>query len=182
MNEKNKEKEEKPVGKTEAVEQKAPARADSADALKGELEALKTNYMRALADLENQKKRHAREKEEFLRYGNSSLVSAILPIVDNFERALKAAEEHHPEARSLLEGLGMIIPQLDQVLKLHGVEAITPKVGEGFDPNLHQSVGEAPSAEVPHHAVLSCQRSGYRIADRLLRPAMVMLSSGAEKK
>ena len=184
MNDKNqhKEKETQPVGENAAHPETAAVQLSPIDNMKIELETTKASYMRALADLENQKKRHAREKDEFLRYGNASLVSAILPVVDNFEIALKSAEEHHPEAKSLLEGLGMIIPQLEQVLKMHGVESITPKKGEEFDPNLHQSVGEAPSTEVPHHAVLSCQRSGYRIADRLLRPAMVMLIKGPDKK
>jgi len=170
---------------TQDKENKAPVPAGEAavdNSVSGELELVKANYMRALADLDNQKKRHNREREEFLRYGNASLVSDILPVVDNFEIALKAAEEHHPEAKSLLEGLGMIIPQLSQVLKMHGVDTITPKKADAFDPNMHQSVGEAPSADVPHQDILSCQRSGYRINDRLLRPAMVMLSSGPEKK
>ena len=147
-----------------------------------ELESMKANYLRAVADLENLRKRHAREREEFLRYGNASIVSDILPVVDNFEIALKSAEEHHPEAKGLLEGLGMIIPQLTQVLKTYGVEALSPKPGEAFDPHLHQSVGESPCATIPHQAILALQRPGYRINDRLLRPAMVTLSSGPEKK
>jgi molecular chaperone GrpE len=151
------------------------------DAL-AQMESFKANYLRAAADLENQKKRHARERDEFLRYGNAALIASILPVVDNFEIALKAAEEHHPEAKSLLEGLGMIIPQLLQTLKMAGVETIAPKSGDAFDPNFHQSVGEAASEKIPPHAVLELQRPGYKLHDRLLRPAMVMLSKGKEEK
>lgn len=159
----------------------SPAEVSSGKDLSAQLETMKTNYLRAVADLENQKKRHAREREEFLRYGNATLIASLLPVVDNFEIALRAVEEHHPEAKSILEGLGMIIPQLLQTLKAAGVEVITPKAGDTFDPNLHQSVGEAPSPTVPHHAVLTLARAGYRLSDRLLRPAMVVLSSGKDK-
>ncbi len=147
-------------------------------AFPAELAQLREKLLRAAADLENLKKQHARDREEWLRYGNAALISNLLPVVDNFEIALRAAEEHHPEAKMIIEGLGLIIPQLLRVLKEAGVEPIAPREGEDFDPNLHQSVGMAPSETLPAHSIHTLQRTGYRLSERILRPAMVLLSAG----
>lgn len=157
---------------TEENKTPPPAEASPAEA------ELKAKYLTALADIENLKKRHAREKDEILMYSNGSLINALLPVIDNFQLALDAAQKHHPEAKAVLDGFGLLLPQFNQVLSAAGVETISPKPGDAFDPHAHESVGEAPSPTIPHHAILSLQRAGYRLHDRLLRPAMVLLSSG----
>lgn len=139
---------------------------------------LKAKYLTALADIENLKKRHARERDDILMYANSSLIGGLLPVIDNFQLALDAAQKHHPEAKAVLDGFGMLVPQFMKLLAAAGVETIAPKTGDTFDPHMHESVGEAPSDTVPHHAILTLQRPGYRLHDRLLRPAMVLLSAG----
>ncbi len=141
-------------------------------------EQLKAKYLTALADIENLKKRHSRERDDILLYANSSLINGLLPVIDNFQLALDAAQKHHPEAKTVLDGFGLMVPQFMQLLTAAGVETIAPKPGDAFDPHAHESVGEAPSEKIPHHAILSLQRPGYRLHDRLLRPAMVILSSG----
>lgn len=143
-----------------------------------ELAAVQAKYLTALADIENLKKRHARERDEILSFSNASLINALLPVIDNFQLALDAAQKHHPEAKAVLDGFGMLLPQFTQVLTAAGVETIAPKPGDAFDPHMHESVGEAPSEHVPHHAILSLQRPGYKLRERLLRPASVLLSSG----
>jgi molecular chaperone GrpE len=154
---------------------------DSPQEAKETLEQLRAKYFTALADIENLRKRHAREREEIVRYSSANIISSILPVVDNFQTALEAAQKHHPEAKTILDGFGMIVPQLVQSLTAAGVTVVAPKAGDVFDPHSHESVGEAPSDKIPHHAILSLQRPGYRLQDRLLRPAMVILSSGAQK-
>ena len=145
-----------------------------------QLQQLNAKYLTALADIENLRKRYAREREEMALYGQTRLISALLPVIDNFQLALEAARKHHPEAKAVLDGFGLMVPQLLQVLQGAGVETIEPKAGDVFDPHSHESVGEAADEKIPHHAILSLQRTGYKLADRVLRPAMVMLSSGTK--
>jgi molecular chaperone GrpE len=152
------------------------------DALKGEMEALNAKYLTACADLDNQRKRHAREREEFLRYGMAGLIGELLPVVDNFELALESAAKLHPEAKATLDGFAMIPAQFMQILTAAGASPVKPAPGDAFDPNFHQSVGQEASKTIPEHAIASCQRPGYKLHDRILRPAFVTLSSGPTAK
>jgi molecular chaperone GrpE len=151
---------------------------DEISDLKAQLTELNEKYLRACADLENQRKRHAREREEFVQYGLAGFMSALLPFVDNFKLALKKAQELAPEAKETLDGFALLLPQLDQILSHTGLTVIHPLPGESFDPNLHQSTGMAPSDQIAEHAIHSTLREGYQIRDRVLRPAFVLLSSG----
>ena len=141
-------------------------------------ETHKAKYLTALADMENLRKRHAREREEYTRYGIAGILEDLLPFIDNYSLAMDAAQKHHPEAKAILEGFGMLLPQLMTILSQEGLKEIKPKPADTFDPHLHQSVGELPSDTIPHHAILSLARAGYQLHDRLLRPAMVTLSAG----
>jgi molecular chaperone GrpE len=141
-------------------------------------ESYKAKYLTAVADMENLRKRHTREREEYSRYGTASVLEELLPFIDSYSLALNAARQHHPEAKAILDGFGMLLPQLMNTLGQQGLKELKPNAGDAFDPNLHQSVGEAPSDTVPHHAILNTARAGYQLHDRLLRPAMVLLSIG----
>lgn len=152
--------------------------APSSPSLEEQIQQLNTKYLTALADMDNLRKRHVRERDEILSFGQARLIESILPVIDNFQLALESARKHNPEAKNVLEGFALMVPQLMQVLSNAGVEKIEPKAGEAFDPHSHESVGEAPSDTVEHHAILSLQRTGYKLGSRVLRPAMVMLSSG----
>jgi len=132
--------------------------------------------LRAQADFDNFRKRSAREKEETLKYANARLVEALLPVVDNFDLGLMTARQT-PEAGIVTAGFEMVKRQLDDFLKDQGVEAIEA-TGSPFDPNLHEALGNEASATVADGIVLRQLRRGYRLRERLIRPANVIVSSG----
>jgi molecular chaperone GrpE len=151
----------------------APETADSAAA---EIEKFRDLAMRARADLDNYRKRVAREKEESIRYANLSLLERLLPVVDNFELGLQAARTA-PDAAAVVSGLDMVRKQLAEFLKDQGVEAIDAE-GALFDPNVHEAMGSEASADIAEGSVIRQVRKGYKLKDRLLRPASVFVSTG----
>lgn len=134
-------------------------------------------YLRSVADFENFRRRSLREKEELRKYATSALIEDILPALDNLELGLMSAR-HHQEGASIAQGFIMVAQQLKSVLQSHGLQEINPEKAE-FDPHRHESTGQEPDEEVPEGMVLRVHRKGYLLHDRLLRPAMVILSSGA---
>jgi molecular chaperone GrpE len=133
-------------------------------------------YVRSIADLDNYKKRAIRERQDAVKYANESLIEKLLPVVDNFEAALTAANASQGgNIDSLKMGVNMIHSQLKNFLSESGVEEIDAG-GKPFDPNLHEAVSQEPSAEVPEGQVLRQMRKGYRFRDRLIRPAMVVVA------
>ena len=132
-------------------------------------------YVRAVAELDNYRKRAARERTEAIQYANESLLSKLLPVLDNFEMALNAASEPAASAESIKTGVAMISGQLRQALGEAGLEELDA-AGQAFDPNLHEAVAQLESAEVPEGQVLHRLRKGYRLRGRLLRPASVVVA------
>jgi len=153
-----------------------------------ELEDLKTRaakadenwdkYLRAVADLDNYRKRVAREKEELARFTSERVVSALLPALDNLERAIEAAQAHGAENSSLLEGLTQVYNQFRRTLMEFGLQEIITGAGQPFDPNLHEAVSQVDSAAHAEGHVIEQLQRGYKLADRLLRPARVVVSKG----
>ncbi len=141
-----------------------------------EIERWKDVAARAQADLENYRKRMAREKLEAIQYANRGLLEQLLPVIDNFEMGLKAAESVEG-GELILQGMSMVRKQLSDFLAEQGVEEV-PSEGEAFDPNLHEALKQEPHATVPEGRVLFTLRRGYRLRDRLLRAANVIVSSG----
>lgn len=131
-------------------------------------------YVRSVAELDNYRKRAARERAEAVQYANEGLIRKLLPVLDNFEAALAAAG---PDAHfeNFKTGVAMIHSQLRQALAEAGVEEINAG-GQAFDPNLHEAVAQNESAEVPEGHVLQQVRKGYRLHGRLLRPASVVVA------
>jgi molecular chaperone GrpE len=132
--------------------------------------------LRAQADLDNYRKRMVREKEESVRYANSSLLERLLPVLDSFELGLQAARKA-PGAEALVQGFNMVEKQLQDFLRESGVDAIQGE-GSPFDPNLHEAVSHQPHHEIPEGHVSQQIRRGYKLRDRLLRPATVIVSKG----
>lgn len=135
-------------------------------------------YVRAIADFDNYKKRAARERLEAIKYANEGLLEKLLPIVDNFEAAIAAAnaqEATDPAVDSLKTGISMIFTQLKSFLSESGVEEIDA-INQQFDPNLHEAVSQQATDEVPEGQVVQQMRKGYRYRDRLIRPAMVVVA------
>jgi molecular chaperone GrpE len=152
----------------------APAAADP----QTELEKFRDAALRARAELDNYRKRVVREKEDAIRYANASLLESLLPILDNFELGLGAARQA-PDASGIVLGLEMVRKQLEDFLRSNGLEVVDA-TGQTFDPNLHEAVGQEASADVPEGTVIRQLRRGYKLRDRLIRPASVFVSKGAE--
>ena len=133
--------------------------------------------LRTTADFDNFKKRAAREKIEAGQYASASMLQKILPVLDNFESALAAAQNTASSGgiASFQSGVAMIQQQLKNVLVESGLEEIE-SAGKPFDPNFHEAVSEQESADVPEGHVLQQLRKGYKLKERLLRPATVIVA------
>ena len=156
-----------------------PSESEDLIRLQGDLDRFRDLALRSQADLDNYRKRAAREKEEAFRFANASLVEQLLPILDNFELGLSAAREAAAPS-ALLDGMGMILRQLQDVLRDAGVQAVEAE-GTEFDPNIHEAITQEASDTAPEGQVLRQLRRGYRLRERLLRPANVIISSGPAK-
>lgn len=147
--------------------------------LKARAEKADDNWNRLLrttADFDNFKKRAAREKQEAIRYANEELLEKLIPVMDNFDAALSAAKNSPAgDAQSLQTGVAMIFQQLKKVLTESGLDEVDA-TGKAFDPNLHEAVSQQESAEVPEGQVLQQLRKGFKLRDRLLRPATVVVA------
>jgi molecular chaperone GrpE len=133
-------------------------------------------WVRERADLDNQKKRAARERQDAVRYGNETLVRDLLPVIDNLERAIAAAGGGG-NGKPLVEGVELVMKAFLDALQRHGVERVTA-AGERFDPARHEAVAYVESDAHDAQQVIEEHQSGYRLNDRLLRPAMVTVSKG----
>lgn len=138
-----------------------------------EAEKNKDLYLRALADLENYRKRAQRDKEEAIRFANDNLLREMIPVIDNLERAVEHAGENRDQ--SLLEGVRMTLDQFRKVLESFGVKTVE-SLGEPFNPDLHQAMGEMVTGEYPPNCVAQEMQKAYTLNGRLLRPALVMVA------
>ena len=151
------------------------------DEATAEISEQKERYLRTVADLENYRKRALREKDEARRQANCGLMEDLLPVLDNFRLGLKSAESHEGGA-VFAEGFRMILGQMESALRQNGLEEINPDNGP-FDPNFHEAVAHVPHEEVADGEIIEVHRIGYKLHERLLRPAAVLISSGpAEEK
>lgn len=152
------------------------------EALQNELRAAQAEvarnwdlFLRERAELENFRKRSQRDKEEAIRFANDRLLKELVPVLDNLERAVAHARQNDDMQQSLLEGVNMTITLFNKVLADFGVKPIAA-VGEAFDPNLHQAMGQVETDEQPPNTVISEFQKGYLLNDRLLRPSLVMVA------
>lgn len=140
-----------------------------------EVDEWKNRYLRAQADIENLRRRTKEEKEKALKYSTQSLMEALLPVIDNFERALNI-EAKSEEASSILEGVHMVYEQLLSALEKEGMEVI-PAKGEIFDPHVHQAVMQVEEEEFASGEIVEELQKGYKLKDRVLRPSMVKVNA-----
>jgi molecular chaperone GrpE len=133
--------------------------------------------LRTTADFENFKKRAAREKQDALKFANESLIQKLIPLLDNFDMALAAVQNGQTGAASssLQSGINMILQQFKSALTEAGLEEVDA-TGQPFDPNLHEAISQQETAEVPEGHVVQQLRKGYKLRDRLLRPASVIIA------
>ena len=144
------------------------------DQIEKEKQELYDRLLRTMADFDNHRKRVSKEKEDLLRYGNEKLCRELLPVIDNFERALEQAE-NSLDSQALREGIQMILKQFITVLEKFGVKHFT-SVGHPFDPNKHEAMVHQESSEHEENSVISEFQKGYYLHDRLLRPALVAVA------
>ena len=146
---------------------------------------LKDRVLRALADTENMRRRSEKEAADARVYAVTSFARDLLSVIDNLERALSSLTEEQraaadPATNTFVEGVELTSRELTSVLGRHGVKRLDPK-GEKFDPNFHQAMFEAPDESVPSGAVSQVMQSGWKIGERVLRPALVGVSKGGVK-
>jgi molecular chaperone GrpE len=147
-------------------------------ALQQEKAQLEDRWLRLQADFENHRKRTLREKQEALSYGHELVVKDLLPVVDNLERAIEhASASSGADFEGMLQGVELVRRELLAVLAKHGVSPIEAE-GEVFDPNLHEALAQMEDDRVPAGRIGRMLQKGYRLRDRLLRPARVMVSKG----
>lgn len=160
----------------ESADETPPETVADADAIlhaEELIEEANSRHLRLAADFDNFKKRVRQERLELLQYASASLAERLLPVVDDFERVL----EHAPEGTdsNWLKGVRMTVQKLQDALQSVGVETIEA-VGAPFDPKLHEAIGTEESADQPEDTVVKELRRGYRIHDRVLRPALVSVA------
>ena len=144
--------------------------------LKAERDQLVDRLARLQAEFDNARKRQEREKQDFRDYATGSVVEHFLPVLDNFALALNATGS----ADQLRSGVELIVKQMDEALKQLQVQVI-PTVGQQFDPRVHEALGSVERDDLPDHSVAEEIRKGYRIRERLLRPAMVRIVSNPKQ-
>lgn len=162
-----------------AAEQDEAAKAnDVQDTKLAALERLaeenQNRYLRAQADFDNFRRRTLKEKEELAQYATSKLVGELLPVLDNFQRALQTSGEA-AQSDSFAKGVDMIYRQLFQVLEAEGLKAMEP-IGQPFDPEHHQAIMQVETDEYEEGIVVEVMQPGYWLKDKVIRPAMVKVS------
>jgi molecular chaperone GrpE len=146
----------------------------------GKQDDLQNKYLRVHADLENIKKRAIREREDAVNRTRSQLISDLLPIIDSFKMGLSEASKHE-EAKNYVEGFAMATDQLENILSEYGLSVIEP-TNQSFDPKLHEAISYEESEDIENEVVIKTIRNGYKLGEKLLRPASVVLSKGAKEK
>lgn len=166
----------------EATAEAGPAEAPAEPTLTEQLAASRAEaqknwdlYLRERADLENFRKRAQRDKEELGKFANEGILRELVPAVDNLERAIEHARQDGAGGETLLKGVELTLAQLQKALEKFGVVAIK-SLGEPFDPARHEAMGQVESADQPANTVVQEYQKGYLLNDRLLRPALVMVS------
>ena len=171
--------------KQEEMTDSLEAMAEEGDGLEAEIEALRAErdemrdrFMRALADAENVRKRGERDRREAEQYGGSKLARDMLPVFDNMKRALESISEEQIEAnKAVIDGIELTMRELLNVFGKHGIEPVVPEVGDSFDPQLHEAMFEAPVPGTKAGDIIEVMTEGFKLHDRLLRPAQVGVSS-----
>lgn len=152
----------------------APMPEERLRVLERELAEWRDRCLRAHAELDNLRKRLEREAEQARRFANEAILVDLLPVLDSLERGLAAGPV---DAATLREGMELTLRQLIKALEAHGVRILDPR-GEAFDPRFHQAVATQPAEEVEADRVLSVVQKGMLLRERLLRPALVVVSAG----
>ena len=159
-------------------EQTAPAaeqNSSEVDDLKKKLEELNQQYIRLAADFDNYRKRQAQERESLLKYGSENALKKMIEVLDNFERGAKALEKVE-DCQTVKDSFNLVHKQVIETLEKLGLEPIETE-GKTFDPNFHDAVMQTPNNDVPEHTILNELQKGYKLGDKVLRPALVNVAT-----
>ena len=162
------------IGTAAAESAAAESAAAEIEQLRSDMNEASDRLLRAQAELENYRKRVRREIEDERLYANMPLLRDLLPVVDNIQRAIAAAEKTS-DASKLLEGIKMVAQHLDTALARHHCRRIDA-LGKSFDPAVHEAISQQPSREFPPHTVMQVVQDGFQLHDRVVRPAQVIVS------
>ena len=143
--------------------------------LQQKYDILNNQYIRLAADFDNYRKRQAQERESLLKYGAENTLKKIIEVLDNFERGAKANETVE-DCDKLRESFNLVHKQLIDVLTKAGLETIEAE-GKEFDPNFHEAVMQTPTSDYPEHTIIAELQKGYKLEDRVLRPALVNVAT-----
>ncbi len=160
----------------QATTQSTVETAESLESLRQQLRDAENKALRYQADLENFRRRTRREVEEQLRYANLPLMTELLELLDNLQRAV-GSSSGDTAGDSVIQGVRMVATQFAEILRQHGCTSIEAS-GQKYDPNRHQAVQMLPHAEIPADHVIQELRPGYILHDRVIRPAQVSVSTG----
>ena len=148
---------------------------EPADPWKEKYEQLNNQYIRLAADFDNFRKRQEQERENLLKYGAENTVKKFIEVLDNFDRGMKAIETVE-DCDKVKECYSLAYKNFNEVLTKIGLEAIKAE-GEEFDPNLHEAVMQTPTNELPEHTIIAELQKGYKLGDKVLRPALVNVAT-----
>ena len=143
--------------------------------LKKKLEELNQQYIRLAADFDNYRKRQAQERESLLKYGCENALKKMIEVLDNFERGEKALEKVE-DCQTVKDSFNLVHKQVIETLEKLGLEPIETE-GKTFDPNFHDAVMQTPNNDVPEHTILNELQKGYKLGDKVLRPALVNVAT-----
>lgn len=171
------------LDETATAQAQETADLNEIEGLRAERDELRDRFMRALADAENIRKRGERDRREAEQYGGSKLARDMLPVYDALKRALDAAgDEQKANSAALIEGVELTLRELSNIFAKHGIQRISPQIGDAFDPQQHEAMFEAPVPAVPGGGIIQVMAEGFLLHDRLLRPAQVGVSSSPAAK
>lgn len=146
--------------------------------LQEKFDTLNNQYLRLAADFDNYRKRQEHEREELLKFGTENALKKMIEVLDNFERGKKALESVE-DCVKVKESFDLVHKQTIEALKKLGLEEIETE-GKEFDPNFHDAVMQTPSSEHPEHTIINELQKGYKMGDKILRPALVNVATAQE--
>ncbi len=148
------------------------------DKLQEEYDKLNQQYIRLAADFDNFRKRQEQERESLLKFGTENALKKMVDIIDNFERGEKALEKTE-DCKQVKDSFNLVHKQVLDVLQKMGLEEIDAE-GKEFDPNFHDAVMQTPTSEYPEHTIITVMQKGYKMGDKVLRPALVNVATAEE--
>ena len=171
--------EDEDVEKEETEEKELTAEEEMA-VMQQEMVDARDMMLRLAAELDNYKKRTVKERQSLIKYASQSIIQELIPILDNFERAIESATKSR-DFDSFLEGVELIFRQMYDALERKGVSKIEA-LGKAFDPNIHEAIAQVATEECPENTVIEELQKGYMLYDRVIRPSRVAVSCGIKEE